>query len=127
MAWNQSISSGEIGAAAGDGQLHVRQAGEVAHDREGHGVEEVPRLLLLLGERAVAGRHHQFEGGVDAVVEGLGPRRIGRRRRQDPLLQLLPHPRHAEHDVGPHGHGEVAEPEHVVARRHRGAERAAPA
>ena len=86
---------------AGVGYLSF-EADELADGAERDGVEELVGGDLVVGrlaERELLGDRDRRSHGV---VELLGLLRIGSERGGDPGVELLPDPRHAEHDVGMH-------------------------
>ena len=88
---------------AGDAATTASRPIKLADVGERHGVEERPRLALLLGDGAVA------LGRLDRRLRPRRPRRtcalfagFGGQRGVDAVVDLLPDPRHAEHDLGVH-------------------------
>ena len=84
---------------AGDAETERVEPDQSPHGGEGHGIEEVPRLLLVGGDRALTAGLHDRQRGGDGLVELLLLLGVGGERGVDTEVHLLPHPRYPEHHL----------------------------
>jgi hypothetical protein len=93
---------GRDGGGAGDARLELVEADQGPHAAKGDLVEELEGGQVFLGGRAPVHPLDDRRGRGDGVVELVGLLRVGTERGVDAGVDLLPHARNAEHEVGVH-------------------------